>query len=371
MTYKAHPYGAWLLLLCCAACSAEATTSKVASPDGPMLLRWSVSCAPAGPPPLPFRVEISATGPLQATALLGAVRDVLLPLRHGAVPLFREAREDEAAIEIGWRSRAHAGCADFLESEGDLAHAGPAQLPGFIHLNPAFAWEQAGGPDVRSAILHEALHFYGLGHAADPEAVMCAGFGMEQRRTLRTADMQALDAILGGPQSSRPALLLLNPEDQQLMQQIPLSEDHRTVRHAVLDVDSDGREELLLYATQGSLGGDLIILRFQEDGRLQSSTGPFPGALDARLDNEFTRTAEGHPLLLAHRADGRFTATRFNATGLPTRTLSHGTPLSLQDGRRDANGDGRFDDTPAPTPNLPASKLQLGPRTFALERRSG
>ena len=371
------------LALCVVACSEQgdapselhASQRPRASLREPMLLDWSLRCPPAALAPLPFRVESNSVGPLDAAAVHAAACSVLLPLRLNEQTLFREAVASEPAIVIGWRAGDHGDCAPFLEVDGDLAHSGPtpsssgALAPSFIHLNPDFNWDRANGPDLRSTILHEALHFFGLGHAAEPAAVMWAGFGMEQRRSLHPADQRALIAALGMSGSDGPALVLSDPRDQRIVQVIPLSADQNKVRHAVLDVEADGNDEILLFAQTGSSGGELMLLRFGSDARLLRTQGPVPGALDARLDNEFTQDAAGRAVHLAHRSDGRFTAAHFDATGLPTRTLSHGKSLRLRDGRQDLDGDARFDHPAPMTRAAPATTLRLGLHQFTLTRR--
>lgn len=84
-------------------------------------------------------------------------------------------------IEIAWETGAHGDGSPFDGPGGILGHAfypastiSPETIAGDVHLDDAEFWQIGSGIDVYSVALHELGHALGLGHSANPAAVMSA-----------------------------------------------------------------------------------------------------------------------------------------------------------------------------------------------------
>lgn len=81
-------------------------------------------------------------------------------------------------IEFAWRTGSHGDGAPFDGPGGVVGHAfypspeSPETLAGDVHFDDSELWQVGSGIDMYSVALHELGHAFGLGHSADPTAVM-------------------------------------------------------------------------------------------------------------------------------------------------------------------------------------------------------
>lgn len=134
-------------------------------------------------------------------------------------------RNAERNVDILFASGAHGDAYPFDGRSGSLAHTFYPSPPnaepraGDLHLDADELW--GGGTDLYSVVLHELGHAFGLGHSADPEAVM---YPYYRRAGVLTADditsiqmlyesgAGSLDTNAGGAVETGPlALTVTNP----------------------------------------------------------------------------------------------------------------------------------------------------------------
>ncbi|MEI8122194.1 MAG: matrixin family metalloprotease, partial [bacterium] len=113
------------------------------------------------------------------------------------------------SIDIAWYRGAHGDGADFDGPFGVLAHGffpndiNPEPIAGDLHFDEDETWSigSAGGIDIQYVGLHEIGHCVGLGHSADPGAVMYPFYDGSRAAVLAKDDIDALQSIYGEAQS--------------------------------------------------------------------------------------------------------------------------------------------------------------------------
>ncbi len=228
----------------------------------------------ADPGALRWWIE-AGDGPVDAAVLRRVVEDALrVWAQHPAVG-FRPASDFEDS-HIVYRWGATAGDGEIggpFGRDTSVAVAGPVGARCVVQLDRGQRYREAGAGDVSlaQAVVHETGHALGLGHSADPTAVMYA-----QREVAGTApnasDWAGLHSLYGGGTPGAgdidfgprvPALRRLAPPGR--------------TEWMAADLDGNGAAELLLWS-----GGDrgeaaLMALHFATGPVLQRTGGPWLG----------------------------------------------------------------------------------------------
>ncbi|MBM4382229.1 MAG: matrixin family metalloprotease [Deltaproteobacteria bacterium] len=144
------------------------------------------------------------------------------------------------SLDILWASGSHGDPNPFDGPFGVLAHAyfpsppNPEPIAGDMHFDEDELWTHGPGMDVYSVALHELGHALGLGHSADPGAVMYPHYGGGVWTDLASDDIagiRALYAPAGGfgadsfePDDTPAAARTIAPGSQQSHSIVPASD---------------------------------------------------------------------------------------------------------------------------------------------------
>ncbi|MBL8752483.1 MAG: matrixin family metalloprotease, partial [Planctomycetes bacterium] len=302
--------------------------------------RW-----PIAPMDVTFGVE-DATSPLPAGTFERVVqRAVAQWSATGAVGFRKAAAGERPDVTFGFRRGHHGACEPF-GTGADVAHAGPVGPGSFVHYDLARKWSEDGADGAVSLFattLHEVGHVLGLGHVDTPDAVM--GVDPERPSSLSVHDRAGLHSLYGGG-PDHPGDLAVVGTDGVVACVVRGVAPAGRAEFALFDADGDGRHELLVWRTDLSGHGELVLFRFTS-GRplLERSIGPFLGVVVPGARVGFVRGPDGERLLVATAPNGVVMPRQFDRFGvpeLPARPVEAGLAARAALVREgDVDGDGR------------------------------
>ncbi len=315
--------------------------------EGELELTWAVEAPEA---------------PEDERKLLPAVRAALAIWERTERLRFRPCQPGEIPdVRFAFRSGAHDDCPPFGLGE-QLAHAGPTRPPSFVHFDAEREWSDGpGGRSLVHTAAHELGHVLGLAHSEDETALMY-GVHDPAHLELTRSDLAGLSSLYGGGRDG-PGDLVVERDGRRLLVLRGIAPADCT-DYAVLDVDGNGRDEVLVWRTDSAGQGLFTVWFFTagasgDDGpRLARTSQPLPGIVSTTLATVAGTTTAGDPVLVSWTADGRWFARGFDARGVPV-PREKGRPFVLG-GLVDADGDGVCD-----TPGLAAPPVS--PRSGDLD----
>lgn len=321
-------------------CSKEPAKRAFVMPEFAVRGRW--------PEPLRLTYRIDSNGsPIAAADFAAGVdRAVAVWNATDVVHLLRVDDGDTAAITLAFRRGHHGACEPFNQSSA-LAHSGPTGTRTFVHFDAARSWSENGGDGTDSVFavaLHELGHVLGLGHSAADDAVM----NSEPDRALHLGpgDLDGLHSLYGGGEDG-PSDLLIRDADGTTRTALRRVAPPECTDFAAFDTDGDGRDELLVWRTDAAGHGSLMVYAFTASCALVRTSGPFVGMTTKGAAVHFAVQPDGSRLIVTTRPDGRRTAQRFDAHGLPVEWVGE-APAKGPDRPMDFDGDGRADTATRP-----------------------
>jgi len=291
-------------------------------------------------------------------ALRGALRRAHAAWESTRVVRFVEAQERaQADVTYGWRRRSHDGCKAFGQDHG-IAHTGPVEVPTFVHFDLGQNWRelQGDGHSLHQAAVHEIGHVLGLDHSLDERSVMFSATNPD-RTALAADDRAAIASLYGGGQASPADLVLAEQGTERELLMLRRVAPRGVTDFAVFDTDGDEQAELLIWRTDASGSGVLMIYHFGPGPVLMRTIGPIYGQTIPGSAVHLVQTSAGERLLVSELADGRYLARRFDDDGL--LEIRPAEPLSLY-GATDRAGDGAWDEGPPAFSSAPRAGILGG-----------
>ncbi|MFN0057805.1 MAG: matrixin family metalloprotease [Planctomycetota bacterium] len=290
---------------------------------------------------------VDAACPMNLADAKAAIRAALDVWEATGLVSFTAAQPGVAPeIEFRWHASRSPNCQHGLGWEANVAHAGLFPTGSFVHLSREQKWSPRGGDgtiSLEQTVLHEVGHVLGLHHSPEPDALMYDALDRDHT-VLRAADLAGLASLYGGAAPGPGDLTILSFDTNG----VPTQLGYVLARMApagkrdfdVLDIDGDGRCELFCWPTDGDPERGCVIYSFDALGRLTSSSEPLPVLIDPRHEVHLERALDGTPILLHIFPNGRYAAAKFGLHGLPIELVRPGTPIELENGIRDRDGDG-------------------------------
>lgn len=256
----------------------------------------------------------------------------------------------DADVTIGWRRGHHGACEPF-SADSSVAHSGPVRPGTFVHFDGGRDWvadatDESGGYSVYGTALHELGHILGLGHSSAADAIMRTG--VIRSAPLAESDLFGLQSLYGGGSPAAGDLLISSPDGAALGALRGVC-PAGLADYAVLDVDDDGHDDILVWRTDREGNGQLMVYHFGDGAELVRTTGPFLGAVAPKAEVQWLRSSRGDRLVVTTFANGRRIARRFGERGALepydvgligadelALALSQGNPRA-----GDLNGDGK------------------------------
>lgn len=271
----------------------------------------------------------------------------------------------EAATEFdvlcAWRRTAHEDCPSFGQ-DSSVAHASSRAGASFVHFDAGRDWSpQATQPlPLAQVALHELGHVLGLGHSNDPQAVMFPNYD-ERRNLPNRSDLAGLSSLYGGEPSAHGDLIATEEGSLPSPLLFAVAPEDRT-GFGLVDVNRNGRDELLVWRTDQEGNGALMLYFYDEEQRLIETKGPMLNCVLPGYQVRLGRNAQGRGLLISIGPGGTYSARQFQDRPFPP-LLPSGTPFQLQSGLGDVDGDGRLD----PWPPEPETNLEPKHQTGDLD----
>ena len=289
-------------------------------------------------------------GPLETPVFERAIERALTAwAATGQVTFERSTAGSAPQITFGWQGQKPepGGSPGFKGWDGILAHTGPMGPRSWVRFFDNLTWTEAGPKKhaLFQTALHEIGHLLGLDESPDPNAVMHPDHNPAHTE-LTAADLAGLHSLYGGGRD-QTGDVLITPHPQTLDAPQPLT--LRMVaavpqpRLALLDTDGNGSAELLVWSKERNLFGALAVLYLDRSFRLTKTVGPMPAAMPVRYQSFFARTKTGQPVLIHPLVKRRYDAWTFTEAGLPGVRLPEGSPLELEGGLQDRDGNREFD----------------------------
>lgn len=309
--------------------------------------------------PRELRWRVDATdSPVDAAFLRDAVRLAFTTWQETGVVAFEEtAPPRDADLVISWHGPEGKDCR-FIEWDGGIAHAGRVGYAGaVIHLNTQVDWS---AHSLSGTVLHEIGHILGIGHSPRSDTLMYGGYD-DTHVSLREMDRAALHTIYGGGTDHADDLRIVEfdetgrPADTTAILR-RIAPAH--VRFAVVDVDGDDEDELMLWRTDGVIGPALTF-EFMIGPVVAKTVGPLKGFTRPDRTTWVASDAASGPVVVHVGADGRFVARNFDDKGFPTVVRKDG-PLDLDIGLFDEDADGVLDGTTPVAPRIDDGRELLG-----------
>ena len=294
--------------------------------------------------PITWRAETRGA-PVPAAAWRAAVARACEQWNaEGTIQLVAAADDAPADVTLGWRRGHHGACEPFGVAK-TVAHSGPVAPGTFVHFDADRSWtvdDREQGADrysVYGVALHELGHVLGLGHSAAPDAVMQTG--EVRARPISPSDVLGLQSLYGGGVDAPGDLAVTTPDGARgctLRGVAPIGRSD----FACLDVDGDGRHEVLVWRTDPEGRGALMTYHFDVGG-LTRTTGPYYGmASTAAGSVHGVAVVDGVRLFVCSFPSGEVVARRFDERGAlhpyPTEPTP---PPGARPRAGDLDGDGR------------------------------
>ena len=353
---------------------------------GPILaLPCLFGCDPASPPPAdsavprslppftvlgrldrgPLVIELDAAGaPIAGKELRGALdRALELWVEAGAAPLVGTSVRPPggrapADLAIRWDDGSRSDSPTGRDtSVATTRRPGPAGEPGELLLDARRPWrvgstgDGAVGPehdpvDLTAALAHELGHVLGLGHVEDPTSVMHPQRELAARAP-GPGDRAGLRTLYGDAGASGSGDLVVHTSDGAVLALRGVAPAERCA-WTLFDTDGDGRDELLVWATEPG-DGALAVYRFEAAGapgpggpRLARTDGPFLGLAGHGARVTPWLGEDGGRWLASRWPDGSAALHRFDERGVPRpadRALERPPPPVEMRTRGDLDGD--------------------------------
>ena len=318
---------------------AAPTAAPAATPTFSVRGRWD------DPRQLRYRIDDSGS-PVAAARFVAAVQAAAAAWNQTGLVHLARAEDDPAALTLCWRRGHHGACEPFGPSTA-IAHSGPVRAGSFIHFDAGHDWgagEGGEGDLVFSTALHELGHLLGLGHSADPGAVMNVRPDRPQR--IAPADLDGLRSLYAQPAPPGPDDVALLDREGALVRTLHGIAPAGRSAAALFDTTGDGRAELLVWRTDPQGHGALMAYAFGPGAQLVESRGPMLGATAKGAKVTLRRTATGDRLLCNEFPGGILKTQRFDDDGLLVAWT--GAPADAEQAACVEVGDGDVDGDGSP-----------------------
>ena len=346
----------------------DASSSSSSAPD-PTPLRapthpvYSIRGRLDRPELLSYQLDTTAIpDPIPEPIWRRAIQTALSAWSAASAITFKETTAPSAAdLTFSWHAGPRPECLAFTDWEGSFAHTGPVARPGFIHFDSATTWSEDGeeGRGLLQTALHEIGHFLGLDHVDDETSVMYPGYDRRRRR-LGPSDRAGIATLYGGgdDQAGDLAFTFVGSDNAPVAYlsapRLRAAAPPGEVDWTVLDLDGDGKAELLTWPRSNTGPPVMTSWHFGPGCKLEETRGPFISAVDPRRPSCFATHATGEAVAVQLYKDGRYRAYLFDDRGLPAKPWPDGAAMKLDNGLADEDGDGRFD---LVTPSRPRREL--------------
>ena len=309
-----------LLAICVGSSCADERTEDPADPAVRLPSRFTLRGAWEHPEAITYRVD-SEDGPPD-TDLEGAVADArdawnaLSPAR--LVPLDAQVEPGRPPdLLVSWKRGEHGPCPLF-GTDPSVAHAGPVEVGTYLHLDADRPWDASGGPSLRTTLLHELGHVLGLGHSADPGALLARDPLVQEPGR---ADRDALWTLYGGGELDSADLVVARGET--LLAVLHGVAPAELVDFQLFDTDGNGRDEVVVWRTDAPrLGvasgeGEMLVFHFAAGPTPHRTVGPFHRIALHDASLHLVRAPIAGRLLLQAAEGGATLAYAFDENGHP------------------------------------------------------
>ncbi len=341
----------WCAIAACAASCHE--DSDAASPQPQDAIQEPTAAASSPWPPFSIRgrwedprtlrYRIEATpGPMSPRSFAEAIERAIAQWNATGCVSLAPTADAGADIMFGWRSGAHDRCEPFDRTSA-LAHAGPVGCATFVHFDASRAFLPNGsGPlSMQSVALHEIGHVLGLDHVEGRKSAMST----DPARTCAVGegDQAGLHSLYGGATDDESDLRIVGIDGttRATLRRIAPREQSE---FGWIDADGNGSDELMVWRTDTSGHGALMVYHFGQGPRLVRTAGPFLGVVVAGARTQLVVTDHGERLIVSEMPNQRRTALSFSDLGALEPFGGEPPPLPTSSTTKpDFDGDGSFE----------------------------
>jgi len=270
------------------------------------------------PRQLTYRIE-DRVGPIDAEAFGAAITRACAVWTETGLVAFSVAEVDASPdVVLGWRRGHHGACEPF-SADSAVAHSGPVRSGTFVHFDAGRKWvadaeHDRDGYSLYGTALHELGHVLGLGHSTATDAVMRTG--VVRSAPLAASDLLGLQSLYGGGVDAVGDLRIETAKGERLAVLRGVAPGDIS-DFAVFDVDGNDNDEVMVWRTDRSGNGQLMIYHFGKGAQLVRTTGPFVGTMASGAKHLLMHTASGHRVLHTAYENGHRIAHYFDKYGVP------------------------------------------------------